>query len=198
MPTTLNAPENEIIGANRSYDVGMNSQLDSGQIRWQLEGEDIILRFTADLLRRNIDNKGNIIPIIVGNDSDGNQMMLMPLMNEVGIRDFRSILSPYLTKNMWLSEFDKFEIADMVKDTMVTVLGTLYLNYKEYQIEEHNLDIIVDLTFKYIYSAAKRAEGGAEKKFLSTINKSIEHKLTKIEDPSNQSKGGMFSFLKRN
>jgi hypothetical protein len=198
MATTMNAPENEIIGAGRSYEVGMNSQLDAGQIRWQLEGEDIILRFTADMLRRNIDGKGNIVPVIVGRDENGNEMMLMPLMNEVGIRDFRSILSSYLTKNMFLSDFDKFEIADMVKDTMIMVCGTLYLNYKEYGIELHNLDIVVDIAFKYIYSAAKRAEGGAEKKFLSTINKTIEHKLTKIDDPNQQKSGGVFNFLKRN
>ena len=203
--TELNQPEMDLIGANRQAEIGMNSQLDSGQIRWMLEGNDIMLRFTANLLRGDLDGEGKIVRKIIGynvyTQEDGSKVeypiYMPPLMNDTGISDFTTMLYPYLSKNMWLSDFDKFEVAQLVDGTLEAVLDTLLDNNVIYEIEEQNLDIIYDICFKYIYPAAKRAEGGGDKNFFSTINKSIEHKITKIEDPNQPAKGGMFSFLKR-
>jgi len=203
--TELNMPEMDLIGANRQAEIGMNSQLDSGQIRWMLEGSDIMLRFTANLLRGDVDSEGKIVRKIIGYNvvtlEDGTKeqypVFIKPLMNDIGISDFTTMLYPYLSKNMWLSDFDKFEVAQLVDGTLEAVLDTLLDNNYVYEIEEQNLDIIYDICFKYIYPAAKRAEGGGDKTFFSTINKSIEHKITKIEDPNQPGKAGMFSFLKR-
>lgn len=181
--------------SERAFDAAQTSQMDAGQIRWQLDSEDIMKRFVADMLRCDIDKKGNLIRIsyakqVVGKDKDGNRILttvkeeLDPLINDAGLKDLKAFMSPYLSKNMYLSEFNNFEIADMIKETMINVLGTLYSNYKEYEIETHNLSMVSNIVFNYIYAAAKRAEGGAEKRFLSTINRTVEHKLTKTDDSS--------------
>jgi hypothetical protein len=204
--TEVNQPEMDLIGANRQAEIGMNSQLDSGQIRWMLEGNDIMQRFMANLLRAEINAEGKIVRKIIGyqvvTTEEGTKqeypVFMSPLMNDVGISDFTTMLYPYLSKNMWLSDFDKFEVAQLVDETLEAVLDTLLDNNTLYEIEEQNLNIIYEICFKYVYPAAKRAEGGGDKIFFSTINKSIEHKITKIEDPNAPQKGGMFSFLKRN
>lgn len=180
--------EGEIISADRSYEIG-GQQLDAGLIRWQLDSDDLMRNFIASLLRCDVDNQGRVTKIkhlknvVVNGELVQKEFYLTPLVNDVGLRDMKAYLESYLNKNMYLSEFDEFEIAEMVKETMLSIIGELYSNYKEYSIERQNLSMIVNIMFNYIYSAAKRAEGGAEKRFISTINKVIEHKMSKIDDP---------------
>ena len=114
------------------------------------------------MLRCNVDSKGKLIfmtyqeEYIETNQETGVKSIqtrkanFPPLINEIGLKDIKSIMGTYLSKNMYLSEFDKFEIADMVKETMINVAGILYMNYMEYVIEVRNLSMIGDIVIKYI------------------------------------------------
>ena len=195
----------ERIRGDQTYEMTTQSALDSGQVRWQLDPEDIITKFTADMLRCSIDKKGSLIPItspqrVMEKDAEGNNIIVIkniplhPLINQLGLNDIKILISPFLSKNMYLSEYDKFDIASKVKLTMLTLIGMLYVNHYKYELDLNDADTVVSICFNYMIDAAKRSEDGGERKFITTTTKNIEHKLTSNK-PQEQQKKGWFNIM---
>lgn|SRR3990167_2273627 len=206
MQPELNPTESRLIDSDRNYEV-MQDQKQSGLIRWQLDAEDIMLKLKAALLRKNLVIKGDNVEmqdikltrtVYVKGKKKGEMVKeereyaLVPLLNEEGLRDLIAIVESYLNKNTYLSELNEFEIAELVRETMISIIGILYSKHREYDLEEKNLDIVINIMFNYIYSAAKRAEKGGERKFITNTTKTIEHKMTKVDEAQQEKKKGFW------
>jgi hypothetical protein len=194
--------EHALIQAGGRINTG-GMQMDSSQVKFLLETSKVMRKFSAAILRCDIGPKGEVIPVKYNMqhtylDEQGNaktqivEVQLPPLMNELGIKDMTSYLESYLNINMYLSEHTIEEIADMVKETMITVLDTLQGNYQEYDIRPKDLPQILNIMLNYIYEAASRSRDGITNTLLTKTTQSIQHEVSKIE--GQDEKKGFFNW----
>jgi len=113
------------------------------------------------------------------------------LMNEDGIRSIISIVEFHVNKSMILSNFEKKEIARMMERIHQAIASLFAYKWKEFEMEKEYLDIIIECVTNFIWGGLKRAELGAEKKFLSQTQRITERIVQRQEEK----KGGFLASL---
>ena len=199
----MSVEEQNLIHADRAYDMSGTRLVDSSQVKFLLGSDEIMLKFTAAVLRCDIGSKGELVPIIYNvpqrQEVDGVEKIVMvqvqlpPLMNELGVKDMRSYLDSYLNPNMYLGETNIEIICEMVKETMMAVIETLCANYMEYGIDEDtSFDQILNIMLIYTFAAASRSKDGVTNTLLTKTSSSIQHEVSKID--SQDEKKGFFNW----
>jgi len=154
-------------------------------IRWQLSVEDLIetmQMLLAGMVYSERENKWKPLGI--------------RLMNDKGIRTMVTVLSFHVNKNIMLSNFNNKEIRSMMERIHRAIASRISLSFdkngkSDFDIEKANLDLITHSVTNFIWGGLKRAELGAEKKFLSETQRITEKIVTKPE----KKKGGFLASL---
>ena len=93
-----------------------------------------------------------------------------PIMNAKGISNVILIARSLVNQNTIMSSLDNREIGRLIIQVGDDLGDDLTLNWKEYGIKDKvKLDVIVDSILNPSFLALKRAKGGRERRFLSTV-----------------------------
>jgi len=150
--------------------------------KWQQNLELDIELTVHDLKREVRDKDGNYKPMLefTGKfrEVDGKKKRLMrrvkPIMNDIGLNDFRGIIRPLTSRNLMMSNYNEDKIFVKLRSIMFTFISHIAYYHKTYEIDVGNLSIIVRM-FKDIAEPAHwRAMNNGERSYLNTINKRIE------------------------
>jgi hypothetical protein len=117
-----------------------------------------------------------------------------PMMNDKGIQKFISCLSA-VTDTV---TFSNYQIEDAKKHTLFVIesaLPTIYINYKEYGIEnKSDLPVLASKLFVLTYAAFQKAVGAGDRGVIGrTIQESI---MTRAgQQIQEQKRGGLFGNI---
>ena len=140
---------------------------DAELTKWQLSPEEIVEKLEHDL-------KGEIPKWDKETETWTWKQVGKKLMNDNGVKMIITLVFSHIGKNTILSTLKTNEIASVMK--LLHKHLTLHLSdkWKEYEIDKSDLTLINDIVTNTIWFALKRAENGAEKKFLSSTEKRVE------------------------
>ncbi len=133
---------------------------DENLIRYQLDTDGILERIEHFLKgdKINVDDEGNV-SYITPEEEDRN-------FNEYGVNEFMRIISMYLNKETFLSNYDEQRINEIIADLGDALNNFLYCNYEkvgmdtDFKISKYTL-IVLNILHT-IESCYRRAIGGAE------------------------------------
>lgn len=119
----------------------------------------------------------------------------IPMMNELGIQKFISCLSA-VTDTV---TFSNYTLEDAKRHTLFvveSVIPTIYINYKEYGIENKcDLPVLTSKLFNLTYAAFMKAVGAGDRGVIGrTIQESIMTRAGQQQQLPNQDKGGIFGI----
>lgn len=99
-----------------------------------------------------------------------------PLLNEVGIEAFVTILKAVLSQNIILSKLTEEEIKTMTDMAGESVIYDLELNYKKYGIiDTSQMDKVASIVIISIYSSLKSAVNGFTGNLISPMYRRMEN-----------------------
>lgn len=87
-----------------------------------------------------------------------------PIMSEVGFQRFKAMFKTTLQRNTLLSNLSMNDINAMCIEFVDNTVWLIAEKRKEYEIEQADRDIIVDVLDRIFYMTLKRAESGLERK----------------------------------
>lgn len=115
-----------------------------------------------------------------------------PVMNENGVRKIESLVRPYLSRNMFNTNFNEDRVLGMLKDTSNSLALDLCIHYKDYKLSFSNCPMVTRLVKNVIMAGPHRAMNGWNKRIDSTISKRVE---AFSEGPVQQPKKRMFGLF---
>lgn len=159
----------------------------SSSLKYQLSSRKLINKIKSDLGMRRVKTT----------DRQGTERMdweldeKRALLNKEGINNLLAIARSNIDKNTNLSEYQDKEIINLMKHLHHTLRKHLVRNWDEYGINDSTVATeILEVVTNPIFSAYKRALGGAEKELIS---KTISSKEVLREKESE--KGGLGGFF---
>lgn len=178
--------EKDFIRENQMLEtVSQNEQLDlanqegrSDLLKWQQDLNDELERLKhrlrGEYLNRN--NQWVTKNILVGKDKYGNKIFepLTPLANEIFIDDIENQVEPFLSRNMFSSNFTEKRILEMLKYTCDDISDAMADGWDKYEIEFTNYDIIMRLVKNVIIPGPFRAMNDGQRRHDRTVAKRIE------------------------
>lgn len=147
-------------------------------LQWQLDPEEIIFALEHYL-------KGDYY------DKKEDKFVNVPshrMMNDMGVRAVISIVRSKLNKNIILSNLTAEDVRRLAKENRLNIINMIYLKYRDYDIEKHNFDTVVQMVDGLVYATLRRAYNEGERVYLGKTRSSVE-RITK-EDK----KGGMLNI----
>jgi len=97
-----------------------------------------------------------------------------PIMNDIGIRKIESHVRPFLSRNMFNTNFNEDRVLGMLRDTSNSLTIDLCMNYGVYDLDFSNCHVITRWIKNIIMAGPHRAMHGWNKKIDSTISKRVE------------------------
>lgn len=88
------------------------------------------------------------------------------LVNEDGINNILSLVSPLTSRSIILSYYEKGEIEIRLIKMLDDLCDSLKVNYKRWEIDKNNLSTIVNIIWMLVEASMKRALYGGERDFL--------------------------------
>ena len=131
-------------------------------LRWQQDMGDELQSLIHDL--RNeiyIEDKGWI--------SQGK-----PIMNNHGIRKIESHVRPFLSRNMFNTNFNEDRVLGMLRDASNSLTIDLCIHYQSYDLSFRNCHVVTRWVKNIIMAGPHRAMNGWNKRIDSTISKRVE------------------------
>lgn len=150
-------------------------------IKWQITGEDIADSIELSLGGKTWDyNKAKY------------EQRTKPLLCDEGIATMKMLIYTNIGKGPILCSFtDEREIREIVGKIWEVAQDTLFMKYKEWNVEKHNMSIIAYTVRNQTYYALKKGKDGF---YMGNLKPAI--KRTENITMPNQGKGGGFlSFL---
>jgi len=89
-----------------------------------------------------------------------------PLVNDDGINNILSLISPMTSRSIILSYYEKGEIEIRLVKMLDDLCDSLKVNYKRWEIDKNNLSTIVNIIWMLVEASMKRALYGGERDFL--------------------------------
>lgn len=97
-----------------------------------------------------------------------------PVMNEDGVRKIESLVRPYLSRNMFNTNFNEERVLGMLKDTSNALTMDLCIHYEDYELKFGNCPMVTRWVKNVIMAGPHRAMNGWNKRIDSTISKRVE------------------------
>jgi len=161
---------------------GLKSQTDNVSI-YELENENLIDRIRHKLRGEIYDlNSGRWVQVYE------------PHMNDAGLGKFMFVIESLLDKNISLSNLTIDKVYRMSYEINTAVIGIVFKRSKEYEIDQVDRDIIVDIIDLQVYSTLVRALEGGERTHRETIIKSVENNIMKQQGTRGNG-GSLFASL---
>lgn len=88
------------------------------------------------------------------------------LVNEEGINNILTLVSPLTSRAVILSYYESGEIEVRLKKILYDLCDLLRANYRKWEIQKNNLSTITNIIWMLIEASMKRALYGGEKDFL--------------------------------
>lgn len=97
-----------------------------------------------------------------------------PIMNEKGVRKIQSLVRPFLSRNMFNTNFPEERVLGMLHDTSNALALDLALHYHEYNLSFSNCPLVTRWVKNVIMAGPHRAMDGWNKRLDTTISKRVE------------------------
>jgi len=131
-------------------------------LRWQQDMGDELQSLIHDLKNEvYIDGKGWV--------SQGS-----PIMNNIGIRKIESHVRPFLSRNMFNTNFNEDRVLGMLRDASNSLTIDLCIHYQSYDLSFRNCHVVTRWVKNIIMAGPHRAMNGWNKRIDSTISKRVE------------------------
>jgi len=171
--------------------------------KWQQDLESDMELTIHDLKRQIKDKDGNYSPMLefTGRyvEVKGKKKRVMrkvnPIMNDLGINVFRSIIRPLTSRNLMMSSYSEDKIYVKLRSIMFTAISHFAYHYKNYAIDVGNLSMVIRLLKDICEPAHWRALNNGERSYLNTINKRIEAIAYGNQNQPGQQKKGLLNQL---
>lgn len=120
-----------------------------------------------------------------------------PLMNELGISKYLSIIGSVVTDLLTFSAFKEEEIAQLVLYVCDKAIPTIHVNWREYGIKDKSDLQIIDIQiFNLTNSAFHKAIGGGDRSLIrGTVSEAMMHKNYEQGGEMQQRERGFLSRL---
>lgn len=121
-----------------------------------------------------------------------------PLMNDLGISKYLSIMSSVATDLVTFSNYKPEEISQLTLYVCDKAIPTIHINYKAYGIKDKSDLQIIDIQiFNLTYAAFKKAMGGGDRGVIGrSISENILNRSAERDKPK-EKKGFMASIFSR-
>lgn len=150
-------------------------------IKWQITGEDI-----ADSIELSLGGK------TWNYNSAKYEQRTKSLLCDEGIATMKMLIYTNIGKGPILCNFtDEREIREIVGKIWETAVDTLFMNWRVWGIEKHNLSIIGYTVRNQIYYALKKGKDGF---YMGNLKPAIK-RTENITMPQGGKGGGFLSFL---
>lgn len=184
---TENDVNRDLVRENKMIDAGSQTaavdyyaqEARSDLLKWQQDLTDEIERLKHRLRSEVKDENGQWVPKMIPvsyNPETGETTLqaMQPLANEYFISYVEPVIEPFLSRNMFSSNFNEKRILLMLKNTCNDIANNMADNHKEYQMDFINFDIIMRLIKNVIVPGPFRALNDGQRKHDRTVAKRIE------------------------
>jgi len=163
---------------------------DSELIRWQQEDEETEKACMIFRGKEKINNKWETIKIFKFKDINPvngkvrkHYKPLTPMMNEQGINWFKGRLSPLVSKNIIMSNYDEPRILQTLKNDLINFIIVIGLKQKEFEIKTDDLPTIKRNYQNLFSSALFRSLQNGERKYLTQTSRRVESIISDGGEP---------------
>jgi|TARA_R100000093_G_scaffold18881_1_gene11019 hypothetical protein len=151
-------------GSKEIYSQGVGGDgIDATQIKHLLSNDDLLVSIECFLRGRRVD------------PFTGKEVKTDPLMNEEGINRVMQVLTLHCDKMFQLSSIQEIEVRALTLDIVQELNKVLHINAEEYELNEHEIPMIVKNIGHSIYMTLKKSQDGNFQGFLRSNFKTIEH-----------------------
>lgn len=165
---------NESLNTDESY--GLKEEGKSDLIRWQQDVINDELVPVIHELRNEFQDVDGVWKTLKNED---------PIMNELGIKQFVSLVRPNLSRNLMMSNYDEDRIYVNLRDSVSRFIIHFAYNMEQYQLKKENYRPVIGLFKRLIEPAHFRSLGAGERKAQSEINKRVDAH-TYAENPNGE------------
>jgi len=137
--------------------------LDSTQIKFILSSDDLLINIEAFLAGKRYDPFRETI------------IQTEALLNHDGVNRVMQVITLHLDKMFQLAKLDEEEVRALTLDMGIELGYMMYQNSKRYNIDKHNIPIIVKSITQSIFVTLKKSQDGNFQDFLRSNFKTIEH-----------------------
>lgn len=144
--------------------------------RWQQDLEDSISELKHSLMNQVQTDKGWQTETEIREHADGKyyQVPMRPMVNAIGTYKLISVVKRYLNRNFMMSNLDEETIYRILRRLRTDLVINLGSKYDAYEIDPHDLSIIVKMIMDSVEATLYRALKNGERNYLNTINKRVE------------------------
>lgn len=176
-------------------EVASHQQTTADMMRWTQSVEDDICSNLAHELRNHIMNaKGDweIPRFVVGLDEQGQRIIedVPPLLNEFGIVRVVNMARPFLTRNMFNSNFSEEQINVTLKHTIIELYYDLIDHREDYGLgyapDITTLGSIIRVFINYCKPGPFRALNDGERRLLRETTKNVHAQVSNDKDQNKQ------------
>ena len=120
-----------------------------------------------------------------------------PLMNNLGISKYISILITPVTSLVTFGNYTQLEVNNLTRYFCGNIIPLIFIYYKEFGILKENLPIISSHIFLWTFASLKKGYGAGDRNLIGrSISESIVHSYKPSETAPNTEKKGWGFFKK--